>query len=481
MIRPTILGDHCPYRETSTVLARPTVALDRHLAMNHPSRALAILGLVMVIVTVSSVGVLHDRGDPLVAVYDNAVSDDLMEVLRSNFKTMQSKGHLDRDKRAGQTVKAWFNWPPRANSTKDDILVTWIRYLIQTVPELAENGPYVAVDYWLQDHLHSRPMWFHYDLGMSVDNGEAMHPTFSALVYLQDGAPVMMFPHTMNCLKPFGELMGCLSEDMVRKDGYEYDRPMEQDGATVAGFNAIKEAYVVKAKAGSIMVFDGALMHGPLPQVECASGVTGLKRELLGIHFWKAKPGFGGLTRYKPGSIRFGPRGGKKKAIEGRIFVPPTLTKREVEVPYLRRSKKPEGAEEVKVIVKKSPLTQPGEVNLLTLEVDLNRLAGCDFCHASDAILRIGPDVEQVGQSVRAPPAPPHNCRQRDSKLDDSSRATNAELRLSTSGHGSKKQLPENAKRGEKITTKGKLDTNGPRSRKIRETEERTGGVVEEF
>jgi len=168
------------------------------------------------------------------------------------------------------------------------------------VPELAENGPYAAVDYWLQDHPHAKPMWFHYDLCMSVESGMAVLPTFSALVYLQDGAPVMVLPHTMACLESFGELVGCSTADMVTPSGFEYDRPLDADGTTPEGHAALRQAYLAKAKAGSILVFDGALLHGPLPHPSGnQAGVTGQRRELLGIHFWRSKPDFGGQVCYK--------------------------------------------------------------------------------------------------------------------------------------------------------------------------------------
>ena len=113
----------------------------------------------------AAVGTLHDRDDPLVAVYDEAVPADLLAALKENFETMQTRGQSAEDRRIGQANKAWFDWPPPRGSASDDLLVSWIRYLVRTVPELAANGPYAAVDYWLQNHPHTQTMWFHYDLG----------------------------------------------------------------------------------------------------------------------------------------------------------------------------------------------------------------------------------------------------------------------------------------------------------------------------
>lgn len=204
---------------------------------------------------VKSIGTLHLENDPLVAVYDNAVPRDLMDILIGNFKKLQTTGHSEKDKQIGQTKKAWFAWPPdEQEGEEDDLLVNWIRYLIKTIPELDENGPYEAVDYWLQDHPHTKPMWMHYDIGMSVESGLALHPTFSALVYLQDGAQVMILPQTMQCLESFDHLKGCKLDDMMKQEGgYEYNIPIEQDSQTQEGYDILKQAYLVKARASSII------------------------------------------------------------------------------------------------------------------------------------------------------------------------------------------------------------------------------------
>jgi len=91
---------------------------------------------------------------------------------------------------------------------------------------------------------------------------------------------------------------------------------------------------------------------------------------------------------YRPGGFRFHRKGAQAP--------PPALLPRPVRPPHARRRPgRPDLVDAVEVTVKKSPLTAPSIVNTLALGVDRARLAQCDFCHASDALVYVGPEVER--------------------------------------------------------------------------------------